>query len=137
MSSTSVYFTKSIPKQADIMRVPEQAYHMQGTCDKYLQYVLGGITAGTIVALWTIAPSGTFQYLYVPQIHHNLGGKPMGIVGTLSNKIGKFSFIHVKLSDFMLFTFVEATVSMNVLLKHTDVTPFLPNIWSIRPAGRI
>ena len=136
MSYTSVYFTKSFPKWEDIMGGPDQAYNMQDTRDKYRQYILGRIAAGTIAALGTDAPSGTSQYLYAPQIYHNLGGKPIGIVGTMSNKIGKFSCVHVKLSDFMLFPFVEAAVSMNVLLKHTDVTPFLLNIWSILPTGR-
>ena len=73
MTSTAAYFTKSFPKQADITGSPEQAYHTQDTCNKYLQYVLSGITAGTITALVTIASSGTFQYLYAPQIHHDLG----------------------------------------------------------------
>jgi hypothetical protein len=70
---------------------------MQDTHNMYLQYVLGGITAGAIVSLGTIAASGTFQYIYAPQIHHNLGGKPIGIVGTSSNKIGEFSCVYVKL----------------------------------------
>jgi hypothetical protein len=48
----------------------------------------------------------------------------MGIVGISSNKIGEFSCVYIQLSDFTLFTFVEAAVSMNVLLMHTDVTPF-------------
>ena len=124
MTSTVAYVTKSFPIQAGITGSPEQAYHMQDTHDKYCQYVLGGITAGTISALGTIASSGTFQYLYAPQIHHDLEGKPIGIVGTSSDKIGKLSCVHVKLSDFMLFPFIEAAVSMNVLLKHTDVTHF-------------
>ena len=93
MTSTAAYFAKSFPKQAVITGSPKQAYHMQDTRDKYIQYVLGGITAGTIVALGTIVSSGTFQYLYAPQIYHNLGGKPIGIVGTLSNKIGEFSCV--------------------------------------------
>jgi hypothetical protein len=58
--------------------------------DKYYKYLLRGISAGTIVALGSIAPGGSFQYLYAPQIHHNLEGKPIGIVGISSNKIGKF-----------------------------------------------
>ena len=91
MSSTSVYFAKSIPKRADITGLPDQANHMQDARNKYLQYVLGGIAAGTIAALGPIASSGTFQYLYAPQIHHNLGGKPIGIFGTSSNKIGEFT----------------------------------------------
>jgi hypothetical protein len=88
MSSTATHFTKSFPKWSDITGSPEQAFHMLDNRKKYYKYLLGGISAGTIVALGTIAPGGSFQYLYVPQIHHDLGGEPIGIVGTLSNKIG-------------------------------------------------
>ncbi len=77
------------------------------------------------MALGTIAPGGSIQYLYAPQIHHNLGGKPIGIVGTLSNKIGKFSCIYITLGDFKCFPFVEAMASMSKLLKHTDITQLL------------
>ena len=59
---------------------------------------------------WSITASGTIQYIYALQIHHNIGGKP--------------SCIHVKLSNFMLFSFVEAAVSMSVLLKHTNINLF-------------
>jgi hypothetical protein len=93
--------------------------------DKYYKYFLGGISSGTIAALGTIAPGGHFQYLYAPQIYHDLGGEPIGIVGTLSNKIGKFSCIYITLGDFKCFPFVEATASMSKLLKHTDVIQLL------------
>ncbi len=72
MSSTATHFTKSFLKRADITGSPKQAFHMLDNCDKYYKYLLGGISAGTIVALGTIAPGGSFQYLYVPQIHHDL-----------------------------------------------------------------
>jgi hypothetical protein len=91
--------------------------------DKYYKYLLGGISAGTTAALGTIAPGGSFQYLYAPQIYHDLGGEPIGIVGTSSNMIGKFSCIYITLGDFKCFPFVEAAASMSELLKHTDVTP--------------
>jgi hypothetical protein len=55
MSSTTTNFTKSFPKQADITGSPEQAFHMLNNRDKYYKYLLGGISAGTIVALGTIA----------------------------------------------------------------------------------
>jgi hypothetical protein len=124
MSSTTTHFTKSFPKRADITGSPKQAFHMLDNHDKYYyKYLLGGISAGTIAALGTIAPGGSFQYLYAPQIYHNLGGEPIGIVGTSSNMIGKFSCIYITLGDFKCFPFVEATASMSQLLKHTDVTP--------------
>jgi hypothetical protein len=68
MSSTVTHFTKSFSKQADITGSPEQAFNMHDSHEKYLTYVLGGITAGSIVALGSIATSGSFQYLYAPQI---------------------------------------------------------------------
>ena len=126
MSSTVTHFTKSFPKWADITGSPEQAFHMLDDRDKYYKYLLGGISAGTIAALETIAPGGSFQYLYMPQIYHDLGGEPIGIVGTSSNKLGEFSCVYITLGDFKCFPFVEATASMSKLLKHTDVTqPFV------------
>ncbi len=126
MSSTVTHFTKCFPKRADITGSPEQAFNMQDSREKYLTYVLGGITAGSIAALGSIATGGSFQYLYAPQIHHDLGGQPIGIVSTLSNKMGKFSCVNMNLSNFKLFLFVEPTASMSGLLKHTKVTQLLP-----------
>jgi hypothetical protein len=125
MSSTMTHFTKSFPKWADITGSPKQAFHMLDDRDKYYKYLLGGISAGTIAALGTIAPGGSFQYLYTPQIYHNLGGEPIGIVGFLSNMIGEFSCIYITLGDFKCFPFMEAAASMSKLLKHTDVTQLL------------
>jgi hypothetical protein len=119
------HFTICFPKQADITESPEQAFHMLDNCDKNYKYLLGGISAGTIAALGTIAPGGSFQYLYMHQIYHDLGGEPIGIVGTSSNMIGKFSCIYITLGNFKCFPFVEAAASMSELLKHTDVTPLL------------
>jgi hypothetical protein len=92
--------------------------------DKYYKYLIGGISAGTITVIGTIAPGGTFEYLYAPQVRHDLGGNPVGLVGNSSNKIGDFSCVYIRLSSFKFFPFVEATSVMNVLLKHTKVTPF-------------
>ena len=123
MSSTATHFTKTFPKRVDITGSPEQAFHMQENLDKYFKYLIGGVSAGTIAAFGTIAPGGTFQYLYAPQVHHDLGGNPVGFVGNSSNKLGEFSCVYISLSDFKYFPFVEATAAMNELLKHTEVTP--------------
>jgi len=124
MSSTVTHFTKIFPKQADITGLPEQAFHMQDNRDKYFMYLIGGISAGTIAAIGTIAPGGSFQYLYAPQVRHDLGGEPVGFVGNSSNKIVEFSGVYISLSDFKFFPFVEATSIMNKLLKHNETTPF-------------
>ncbi len=123
MSSTTTDFTKSFPKRADITGSPKQAFNKLDNRDKYYKHLLGGISAGTIMALGTIAPGGSFQYLYAPQIYHDLGEDPIGIVGTSSNMIGKFSCVYITLGDFKCFPFVEAAASMSELLKHTEVTP--------------
>ncbi len=60
MSSTTTYFTKSFPKWIDITGLPEQAFHMLDNRNKSYKYLLRGISAGTIVALGTIAPGGSF-----------------------------------------------------------------------------
>ena len=122
MSPTVTHFTKSLPKRVDIMGSPDQAFNMQVSREVYLEYLLGGITAGTISALGSVATSGCFQYLYAPQLHRSLGGKPIGIVGTSSNKMGEFSCVYMSLSNLTLFPFVEPTGTMNELLKHTEVT---------------
>jgi hypothetical protein len=103
------HFIKSFPKRADITESPKQAFHMLDNRDKYYKYLLGSISAGTIMALGTIAPGGSFQYLYVPQIYHNLGGEPIGIIGTFSNMIDEFSSVYITLGNFKCFHFVEAT----------------------------
>ncbi len=123
MSSTATHFTKTFPKRVDITGSPDQAFHMQENRDKYFKYLIGGVLAKTIAAFGTIAPGGTIQYLYGPQVHHDLGGNPVGFVGNSSNKLGEFSCVYISLSDFKYFPFVEATAAMNELLKYTEVTP--------------
>ncbi len=73
MSSTATYFTKIFPKRVNHTGSPGQAFHMQDNRDKYFKYLIGGISAGTNAAIGTIAPGGTFQYLYAPQVRHDLG----------------------------------------------------------------
>ncbi len=91
MSSTATHFTKTFPKRADITGSPEQAFHMLNDRDKYHKCLIGGISAGTIAAIGTIALGGTFQYLYAPQVRYDLGGNPVGFVGNSSNKMGEFA----------------------------------------------
>jgi hypothetical protein len=97
---------------------------MQDNRAKYFKYLIGGVSAGSIAAIGTIAPGGTFQYLYAPQVHRDLGGEPVGSVGNMSNKIGEFSCVYISLRDCKFFPFVEATSAMHENLKHNEMTPF-------------
>ncbi len=93
----------------------------------YYNYILGGITAGTIAAIGTLShESNNFIYLFAPQIHLNLGGKPLGIVGNASNKMGEFSCVYIKLTDLKYFPYIESMTTMDARLKHTEVTPLDP-----------
>jgi hypothetical protein len=124
MTSTTSYFTKSLPKRGDIMGSPNQAFNMNSTRKGYYDYILGGITAGIIAAIGTLShESNNFIYLFAPQIHCDLGGKPLGIVGNAFNKMGKFSCVYIKLTNLKYFPYIESTTTMDARLKHTEVTP--------------
>jgi hypothetical protein len=124
MTSTTSYFTKSFPKRGDITGSPDQAFDMNSTHKGYHDYILGGITAGTIAAIGTLShESNNFIYLFAPQIHRDLGGKPLGIVGNTSNKMGEFSCVYMKLIDLKYFPYIESITTMDTHLKHTKVTP--------------
>jgi hypothetical protein len=67
MTSTTSYFTKSLPKRGDITGSPDQAFNMNSTREGLYDYILGGITAGTIVAIGTLShESNNFIYLFPP-----------------------------------------------------------------------
>jgi hypothetical protein len=53
MSTTATHYTKLYPMQGDLIGSPDQAYNLLPT--KYFDHILGGIGAGTIAALGTVA----------------------------------------------------------------------------------
>jgi hypothetical protein len=127
MTSTTSYFTKSLPKRGDITGSPDQVFNMNSTRKGYYDYILGGITAGTIAAIGTLShESNNFIYQFAPQIHRDLGQKPLGIVGNASNKMGKFNCVYIKLTDLNYFPYIKSTTTMDMRLKHTEVTPLDP-----------
>jgi hypothetical protein len=117
-------FHQDLPQAGGYYGITQAGFPYVGRPHTILQYLTGGVSAGTIAAFGTIDPGGTLQYLYAPQVHHDLEGDPVGFVGNSSNKIDKFSCVYIRLSDFKFFPFVEAKSTMNELLKHTQVTPF-------------
>jgi hypothetical protein len=66
MSTTATHFTKFYPKQGNLTGSPDQAYNLRPV--EYFNRILGGIGAGTIAALGTVAPgSYNLSYIYAPQ----------------------------------------------------------------------
>ncbi len=94
MTSPYSRYIDIFSKCPDVTGNADQAY----CCpfEDYFDYLLSGIGSGTIAAIGTIAPSSaSLTYIYAPQIHTNLGGRFKGFIGNASNKLGKFSCIHI------------------------------------------
>ncbi len=81
MSNTIVTaYTTSIPKRPDLMGKPDQVFIFTN----FMDHLIGGIKAKTITALGTVAPGSLgLQYLHAPQLHCNLSGKPVAIIGNI------------------------------------------------------
>ena len=123
-SPPSSYYTRLYPKSSDVTGSPDQAYNL--TPMKYFNHLTGGISAGTIAAIGTLAlGSSTLAYLYAPRIHTDLSGAFIGFVANSSNKIGEFSCLFVACKNFGLFPIVDTT---NDIVGGADtastVTPF-------------
>jgi hypothetical protein len=112
MSSPSSHYTYLFPKHPNVTGNADQAYHCR--FEDFFDYLLNAIGAGTITAIWTIAPSSTsLTYIYAPQIHTNLRGRFKGFVGNASNKLGKFSCIPVDSSVSSLFPVIASKLNMD------------------------
>ncbi len=87
-------YMASFLKRPEITGAPDQVFKF----DNFLNRLIGGIKANTISAIKTInLGSLCTQYLYAPQIHFSLAGKPIALIGNLSNKMGEYSLLHWKL----------------------------------------
>jgi len=112
MSSTPAYYTDLFPKGGDISGSSEQAF---GKGEDVLNFIIGGIKANTIVAIGTIAPGTSIvQYLFVPKIHHDLGGTPKMIIVNASNKLGEFSCAAMPLASPKLFAVLHRRTKWKV-----------------------
>ena len=110
-SSPSTYYTNLYPMCPDVSGSPARAYNLTPT--KYFDHLIGGITAGTITAIGTLAPgSSTLAYFYAPRIHTDLSGAFIGFVENSSNKIGEFSCVFVSRDLVGLFPIVDIKVAI-------------------------
>jgi hypothetical protein len=125
MSSTATHYTKLYPKRGNLTGSPDQAYNLLPA--KYFDYILGGIGAGPIAALGTVAPgSYNLSYIYAPQVHTNLSGNFLGFVGNASNRIGEFSCIHIHKDSFGFFQIINSKANLDKAIPghSSNVTPF-------------
>jgi hypothetical protein len=113
-------YTASFPKRTNITGAPDQVFQL----NNFLERLIGDIKANTISAIGTINPgSPCTQYLYAPQIHFNLAGKPIAFIGNSSNKMGKFSLIKIDVTSNPLFPYIKDKATMDVSLNHGDDLP--------------
>jgi hypothetical protein len=129
MSTSATHYTKLYPKQGDLTGSPDQAYNLLPK--KYFDHILRGIGAGTIAALGTVAPGFyNLSYIYAPQVHTDLSGNFIGLVGNTSNKIGEFSCVHIHKDAFGLFQIIDYNVNMEEAMPghSSTVTLFASNL---------
>jgi hypothetical protein len=130
MSTTATYYTKLYSKQGNLTGSPDQAYNLLPK--KYFDHILlGGIGAGTIAALGTVAPgSYNLAYIDTPHVHTDLSGNFLGFVGKASNKIGELSCVHIHKDSFGFFQIIDSKTNLNKAMpdNSSDVTPFALNL---------
>jgi hypothetical protein len=98
-------YMASFLKRPDITGAPNQVLQFNNF---FLEHLIGGIKANTISAIGTINPGSLCtQYLYAPQIHFNLAGKPIAFIGNSSNKMGEFSLIKIDVTSIRLFPYIK------------------------------
>jgi hypothetical protein len=125
MSTPAIHYTKLYPKQGDLTVSPGQAYNLLPA--KYFDHILGGIGAGTIVDLGTVAPgSYNLSYIYAPQVHTDLSGNFIGFIGNASNKIREFSCIHIHKDAFGIFQIIDSNINLDETMPghSSTVIPF-------------
>jgi hypothetical protein len=121
MSITSnTTYMASFPKRLNITGAPDQVFKF----NNFLDHLIGGIKANTISAIRTINPGSLCtQFLYAPQIHFNLAGKPIAFIGNSSNKMGEFSLIKIDITSIYLFPYIKDKATMDNSLNHGDDLP--------------
>jgi hypothetical protein len=113
-------YTASFPKRPNITGAPNQVFQF----NNFLERLIGGIKANTISAIGTINPGSLCaQYLYAPQIHFNLAGKPIAFIVNSSNKMGEFSLIKTEVTSIHLFLYIKDKATVDVSLNHGDDLP--------------
>ena len=88
--------------------------------------LVNDIRANTILAISTIAfDMMQLQYIFDPKIYTKPDGMPISIIGNASNKMGKFSLVHLHMIKIALFPCVIQKEATNVLPLGKDIPPEL------------
>jgi hypothetical protein len=125
MSTTATHYTKLYSKQGNLTSSPDQAYNLLPA--KYFNHILGGIGAGTIAALETVAlGSYNISYIYAPRVHTNLSRNFLGFVGNAPKRIGDFSCTHIHKDSFGIFQIINSKANLDKAIPghSSNLTPF-------------
>jgi hypothetical protein len=110
----------SFSKRPDITEAFDQVFKF----NNFLDCLIGGIKANTISTIGTINQGSLcIQFLYAPQIHFNLAGKPIAFIWNSSNKMGEFSLIKINVTSICLFPYIKDKATMDINLNHEDDMP--------------
>jgi hypothetical protein len=120
ITANSTYMA-SFPKRPNITGAPDQVFKF----NNFLDRLIGGIKANTISTIIGTINLGSLctQFLYAPQIHFNLAGKPIAFIGNLPNKMGEFSLIKIDVTSIRLFPYIKDKATMDDSLNHGDDLP--------------
>ena len=100
MTTSNLSFTMSSAKRPDVTGDPKQAFAYGETVASYM---MGAIAAKTLAAFGFVNQSKMVQYIYAPQVHSDLSGKPLSIVGNASNKAGECCLIALDITSIGMF----------------------------------
>lgn len=97
-TDTTTLWNLSKPKHNEVTGEINQVFGKPSS-DSILQW----IKAGNLAGLATVDFNGQVVYVWNPQVHNNLAGDPIKIVGNASNKKGEFSMIEMSLDALKYF----------------------------------
>ena len=95
-------YTASKPRRQDVTGSPEQTF---GSNDP-IQSMLNMIMAFTLAAIGMPNVNGKMIWIFFPCIHKDLEGRPVSIVGNVSNKKGTFALVEIPLSEINFFSII-------------------------------
>ena len=131
MTNAMSKFSTSKPRRGDVDGQPTQVYEFPNGTKNYF---LNTIEAGTLAALGGFDSQGEIGYLVNPHVLKDLQGRPVAIVGNMSNDKGDYTLAKVLIENvgehFTVFaepdTFPEGQRGAESITgtKYLDDTPF-------------